>query len=206
MSLPIGNGFEWAYFYGGVAPSKSVVVIGPGQQGLGCVLAAKEAGASCIIVIGRERDGARLNVAKELGADHTLTLEGSEAVEEVRRLTNGDMVDIVLDTAAGSSATVVMGLQMLRKQGRLLCPTAVPEGIGNLPLKLIQAKCLNLLGVRGHSFEAVEMAIDLISSGRYPLEKMATHSFGLEDVGKAIGYVAGNGPEGALHLSICPWD
>ncbi len=206
MALPIGNGFEWAYFYGGVAPSKTVVVIGPGQQGIGCVMAAKEAGASCIIVIGRPRDAERLQVAKELGADHILMLEGQEAVEEVRRLTNGEMVDIVLDTAAGSSSTVISGLQMLRKQGRYLCPTAVPEGISNLPLKLIQSKCLSLVGVRGHSFEAVEMGLDLITSRRYPLEKMATHSFGLEDVGKAIGYVAGNGPKGAVHLSICPWD
>lgn len=206
MALPIGNGFEWAYFYGGVGPSKKVVVFGPGQQGLGCVLAAKEAGAACIIVIGRSRDAQRLEVAKELGADHTLMLDGDEAVEEVRRISNGEMVDVVMDTAIGTTETVVTGLKMLRKQGRLVCPTAAPEGISNLPLKLIQSRCLTLMGARGHSFESVEMAIDLIGSGRYPLEKMTTHSFGLNDVAKAIGYVAGEGPESALHLSICPWD
>jgi threonine dehydrogenase-like Zn-dependent dehydrogenase len=206
MALPIGNGFEWAYFYGGVGPSKTVVVYGPGQQGLGCVVAAKEAGADCIIVIGRPRDAERLAVAEALGADHTTTAEGDAAVEEVRRVTNGEMADVVLDTAAGSTATVVSGIKMLRKQGRLLCPTAMPEGIEALPLRLLQSKCLSLVGVRGHSFEAVEMAIDLIGSQRYPLEKMTTHSFGLPDVGKAIGYVAGNGPAGAVHLSITPWE
>ena len=205
MSLPIGNGFEWAYFEGRAGPGQTVVVFGPGQQGLGCVLGAKEAGATCVIVIGRERDVERLDAARALGADHAFALEGHDAVDEVRRLTNGEMADVVIDTAAGSAATVVPALEMLRKRGRLCSPTAVPEGIDHLPLRLVTSKCLNLKGVRGHSFDAVEMAIDLITSGRYPLDKMATHAFGLEDVGKAIGYVAGDGPAGALHLSICPW-
>lgn len=206
MALPIGNGFEWSYFYGGAGPSKTVVIIGPGQQGIGCALAAKVVGAETVIMFGRPRDAQRLRAAEVLGVDHAIVAENDEAVAFVHQVTNGEMADLVVDTAAGSTATVLPGLQMLHKQGRYVCPTGASEGIRELPIKLIQSKCLSLIGARGHSFEAVEMALDLITSGRYPLEQMATHAFGLEHVEQAISYVAGNGPPEAVHLSICPWE
>lgn len=205
MSLPIGNGFEWAYFEGGTGPGQTIVILGPGQQGLGCVLAAREAGAGEIVVFGLPRDHERLEVARALGADEAFALSGDEAVEALATLTNGELADVVIDTAAGSTETVLTGIKMLRKKGKLLVPTARPEGIDKLPLGALTSKCLTLRGVRGHSFESVEMAIDLIASGRYPLERMATHAFGVEDVDLGIRYVAGEGPDSTVHVSICPW-
>ena len=38
------------------------MVQGPGQQGLGCVVALKEAGAGCIIVTGTSKDKARIDL------------------------------------------------------------------------------------------------------------------------------------------------
>jgi len=38
----------------------------------------------------------------------------------------------------------------------------------------------------GHSYFAVEQAIRLIASGKYPLSELCTHSYGLADVGLAI--------------------
>lgn len=49
LFLPISNGIEWVCNYGRVTPGQIVVVQGPGQQGLACVLAARVAGAGCII-------------------------------------------------------------------------------------------------------------------------------------------------------------
>lgn len=204
MALPLGNGFEWAYFAGGAGPGKTVVVFGPGQQGLGCVLAAKEAGAECVILIGLERDAERLEIGKALGADITVQAGGDGAVAAVDRVTHGGLADVVIDTAAGSSATVLPGLRMLRKQGRLLLPTGDPAGIEDLPVRQITSKCIRVQGVRGHSFEAVELAIALIAAKRRPLELMSTHTFGLDQVDTGLRYMAGDGPRSALHLTVCP--
>lgn len=205
MALPIGNGFEWAYFVGQVGPGQTMVVLGPGQQGLGCVLAGKICGASKIIVFGLERDRHRLAVAEALGADVVSTETGGGAVDVVRAVTGGDMADLVIDTAAGSSETVTTGIAMLRKLGRFLTPTAQAEGIDHLPLRTLTAKCIALRGVRGHSYDAVEMAIEAITAGQFPLDRMASHAFGLEEVDVALRRMSGEGPQDGIHFSICPW-
>ncbi len=68
----VSNGLKWAQRVPALSPGDSIVILGPGQQGLGCVLAAAIAGAATIVVAGLEADAARLAVAKELGATHLI--------------------------------------------------------------------------------------------------------------------------------------
>ena len=204
LGIPFGNGWQWAYFDGGAGPGKSVLIQGPGQQGLGCVIASKEAGADCIIVSGLSRDKRRLDVARRLGADQVIDVEREDLVEKVREWTHGRGVDLAIDVATGGPATVLPAITALREQGTLI---VVPRGdeIKPFPLDVIQRKCLTLKGVRGHSYRAVEMALRVIASRKYPLDQMSGHRFGLRDVDEAIRAVAGEGGEDVVHVTVDPW-
>jgi hypothetical protein len=59
--------------------------------------------------------------------------------------------------------------------------------------------------MRGHSYEAVELALRTIASGKYNLDLLATHTFSLDQVDLAIKSIAGEGVPGAVHVSVLPW-
>jgi threonine dehydrogenase-like Zn-dependent dehydrogenase len=122
LALPLGNGVEWAYLQGQVKVGQVVVIQGPGQQGLACVVAAKEAGAGCIIVTGLSSpaDQRRLALAKKLGAHHTINIEERDLLETVADITGGEMADVVIDCASGGTGTVVSAIQLARKAGMIV--------------------------------------------------------------------------------------
>ena len=64
LVTPMANGVEWSLFDGGVGYNSTVLIQGPGQQGLSQTVICKQAGASLIIVTGTSKDGARMEVAK----------------------------------------------------------------------------------------------------------------------------------------------
>lgn len=203
MCLPIGNGFQWMYIDGGAGPGKTVLIQGPGQQGLACVIAAKTAGADCVIVSGLARDEERLRVARELGADDIVEVETEDLESRVLTLTDGRGVDLSVDTAGGPE-TLTLATRVTRKNGMVLFAAAPPVTPALSAGQLLAGR-LTLKPCRGHSYEAVEMALSCISSGRFPLHLMATHRFGLKDVDLAIRSVGGQGAPGAIHVTVLPW-
>ena len=205
MCLPLGNGIQWTYLDAGVGPGQAILIQGPGQQGLACVIAAKAAGAGCIIISGLNRDQHRLEVARALGADHTINVEQEDLEARVASITGGRGVDISLD-AAGGADTLVKAIRAARKNGKVLfaaAPAATPPGF---EVSDLLARRVTLRPCRGHSYAAVEIALEYIASGRFPLHLMATHRFGLGDVDLAIRSVGGDGVPGAIHVTVLPWE
>ncbi len=203
---PLSNGIEWALFEAGVGYASTVLIQGPGQQGLSQVVACKQAGASNIIVSGTGRDAARLDLALDLGADHVIDVEQGDVVEQVGDLTGGVGVDFVLDCTAGAgTAPVLAGVEVLkRREGRLLIQGEL-AAFPDFPIKRITEKAITIHSARGHSYRACELAIEQLASGRFPLERLTTHTFGLEDVDRAIRAVGGEVEQDVIHVSLLPW-
>jgi threonine dehydrogenase-like Zn-dependent dehydrogenase len=203
LALPIGNGYQWACLDGAVTPGESVLIFGPGQQGLAAVVAAKEAGAGEVIVTGLERDAARLEVARKLGADHTF-VAGPHVPAEVRTIVGKAGVDVTIDTAAGNEETIQAALELTRKRGRVVLPASTRRSLAGVDFYRITRQQLIVKGARGHSYAAVEWAIALIASGRRPLDLMCSLEVGLDDVDRAIRGTGGELDEAVIHAAVLP--
>jgi threonine dehydrogenase-like Zn-dependent dehydrogenase len=206
MALPIGNGIQWGVLEAEAGPGRSLVVMGPGQQGLAAVLAAKSAGADFVILTGLARDARRLEVGRQLGADVTIQADTEDVLTRVREITAGKGVDAVVDTTSALASDMVpLAIDLVkRKEGRIVVQS-LGGTIRDFPIEKLARKYITVKAARGHSYAAVELAIERIASGRYPLDLLATHCFGLDGVDTAIRSVGGTGAEGAIHVTVTPW-
>jgi threonine dehydrogenase-like Zn-dependent dehydrogenase len=207
LGTPMSNGIQWALIDAGVDYATTVLIQGPGQQGLCCVMASKQAGAERIIVTGTSKDARRLEVAKALGADDVIDVENEDALARIHEITDGRGVDVALDCTVGAgTAPTLLGIEAAKRRGA----TMVVQGEGNqdfpsFPIGRLTRKGITLKSARGHSYRAVEIALRQLASHRFPIELMMTHTFGLADVDYAIKSVGGQGAPGAIHVAVLPW-
>ena len=203
---PLSNGIEWALFDCGVGFMSTVLIQGPGQQGLSQVVACKQAGASLIVVTGTSRDAARLQLAKSLGADHVIDVQEEDPLQRVLDVTGGKGVDVVLDCTAGAGTTpILIGIDALKRRGGTLLVQGELAAFPDFPLKKLTEKAITIRSARGHSYRAVELAIAQLASKRFPLHLLTTHEYGLHDVDTAIRAVGGEVDDGVIHVSLLPW-
>jgi len=206
LVTPMANGIEWSLFDGGVGYDSTVLIQGPGQQGLSQTVICRQAGASLIIVTGISKDAARLKVAKALGADHVINVEAEDPLARIMEVTSGRGVDIVLDCAAGAGTMpILLGVDALkRKAGTIVIQGEMAE-FPNFPVGKVTVKFITIKSARGHSYKACELALEQLASKRFPLDRITTHTFGLKDVDLAIKSVGGNGVPDVIHASLMPW-
>jgi threonine dehydrogenase-like Zn-dependent dehydrogenase len=213
MFNAIGAGVRWACHLGEVGLGDTVLVLGAGQRGIGAVVAARAAGAGTVIITGLEADAHKLAIAREFGADHTIVVDGDtgetsagqSTVERVEEITGGEMADVVLELTPMAAGPVSDALQAVRRGGRVVL--AGLKGNREIPLRtdVIINRALTVRGAFGVDAKGMDDAIALIESRRFPLEKMHTHTFGLDDTALAIETLGGEVPgEHAIHVSVHP--
>ena len=206
LVTPMANGIEWALFDCGVGYNSTVLIQGPGQQGLSQTIACKQAGASLIIVTGTNKDKARLEVAKKLGADYVINVQEENPLQRIMEITGGKGVDVALDCTAGAgTAPIHLGVEALKRKGGTLLIQGEMSDFPNFPIGKITVKYITIKSARGHSYRACELALEQLASKRFPLELLTTHRFGLADTEYAIKSVGGEGAPDVVHVSLMPW-
>ena len=206
LFTPLANGLCWVQEFGGLRPGGTIVIEGPGQEGLAAVIAAREAGAHHIIVTGLSRDATRLSLALELGATATVVADEEDVVDRVRAETGGALADVVLDvTAGGSTAPVEIATEVAKEGGTIVLSAGERrETLSARALQQIFNKVLTVRGVRGRHRWAIFAALRLIESDKYPLERLCSKVVALEDVASALAVVGRETDEEVFHIAVEP--
>jgi threonine dehydrogenase-like Zn-dependent dehydrogenase len=177
-----------------------VFQIGAGFMGLGIIAGVSSPKLREYIVA--DLDDERLELAKSLGATITLNPSKVDVVEEVMKITGGRGVDVAIEVVGRPIGIKMTGDVIKTNRGKLIlvgwhqapdtyelfnwikCPIIYsPQGIG----------------MSTNYQSELERAMWALKAGIYPMEKLVTHKYKLEDIGEAFeanlsftpGYIKG---------------
>lgn len=172
-------------------PDDTVVVQGSGPVGLAAAAFARLAGAGELLVIGDPDP--RLDLARRMGADRTLSVSGStreERAAAVLEATEGRGADIVIE-ASGNPAAIPEGFALLRAGGTYVIAghytDAGPVAIN--PHLDINRKHADVRGRWGTELGHVARSLALLARHRLPFADVIGGRYGLERTGEALADV-----------------
>jgi threonine dehydrogenase-like Zn-dependent dehydrogenase len=187
---------------GNVRIGDAVAVFAQGPIGLCATVGARLMGATMIIAV--ESVPARIEMAKQLGADHVVDFRQFDPVAEIRRLTDGRGVDVAIE-ALGTQATFEACLRVLRPGGTLSSLGVYSSDL-TIPLDAFAAgigdhRVITTLCPGGK--ERMRRLMAAVASGRADLRAFVTHRFKLDQIEEAYDLFAQQ-RDGVLKVAITP--
>lgn len=107
-------------------PGQTIAVFGTGSVGLAAMMAGKISG--CTRVIAVDINDGRLKLAKELGATQVINSKNENAVEAIKKFTNGHGVNFAVDTT-GVAGVMETSIKALAQGGVSACIAVTPHHI-----------------------------------------------------------------------------
>ena len=187
---------------GGVQIGDTVAVFALGPIGLCAAAGARLMGATT--VIGVDTVAARLQVATQLGATHTVDFKAGNVVDQIMALTDGRGVDVAIE-ALGTQATFESALRVLRPGG-VLSSLGVYSSDLRIPVDAFAAglgdyRIVTTLCPGGK--ERMRRLMNVVASGRVDLKPLVTHHFKLDDIEAAYDLFA-HQRDGVMKVAITP--
>lgn len=164
----------------GIGLGDTVAVLGAGPIGMIHASLARLQGASKVFVL--DINAERLERAKTFDIDAAIAVQPDGAHHEtLRSLTDGIGPSVVI--VANSSATAQNdALEMVAKAGRVNFFAGLPKSQPEVPLNVnhIHYKEIEVSGSYSEKKSDFQRACALLNSGRFPADKMITHTLPLE--------------------------
>jgi alcohol dehydrogenase len=202
LGCRFGTAFRAVTTIGAVRPGEWVAVLGCGGVGLSAVMIAVAAGARVLAV---DVNPAALTLAAKLGAEMTVDGRAAEdVVAAIRAATDGG-AHLSLD-ALGSAETCSASIAGLRTRGRHVQVGLLPPILGRpaIPMELVVARELQVLGSHGLSAHAYPQLLALVASGRLCPDELITGNVGLNQAGAALAAMGDAPPTGITVVN--PWN
>lgn len=194
-------------FNRGFAREGETVLVHGGTSGIGttAIQLGKLFGLNVIVTCGSDQ---KCNAAKHIGADHAINYKSQDFVEEIKKITDGSGVEIVLDMVAGDY--VSRNLQCLKEDGRHVT-IAVQGGMtAELNMAQIMMRRLTLTGstLRPQSNARKSVLADEIYKNIWPdvesgkLKPVMDESFALENAAQAHARMEAGDHIGKIVLTV----
>jgi L-iditol 2-dehydrogenase len=161
-----------------------VVVLGAGPIGCLHIVVAKARGASVVI---SEPSPIRRRLAERCGPDAIVDPTAEDLRARVRQMTSGVGADIVI-CANPIAETQTQAVQIVRKRGKVILFGGLPKATPMVTLDSNRIHYGEIEVVGSFSYHPImhERALDLIHRKVIQADLLVTHTFGLNEVGKAF--------------------
>ncbi len=194
LAEPLTVGFH-AAARGRVIAKEKVAVIGCGIVGMGAIASAVNRGAEVIAI---DIDDAKMEIAKKIGATHTINTSNVDLHEALSNITNGDGPDVIIE-AVGSPFTYRAAVEEVAYTGRVVC-----IGYAKAPVEfntgIFVRKEIEILGSRNCTDEFPEV-IRYLEQGKFPVSDVISKIVSIDEAGKALSDWAEN-PKGITKIMV----
>ncbi len=170
-------------------PGETVAIVAVGGVGTNLVQLASAFGARQVIAI--DVVDSKLDLARRLGATHTINSTEEDAVERVRELTGGRGVDVAFE-ALGHAATVETAMQITDDGGRVVLVGIAAVGTtAAMDITRVVRRKLEVRGsYGGRARTDMPLVLDLVARGKVSTDQLITRRVGLEQADEAYRALA----------------
>ncbi|MCR4403157.1 MAG: zinc-binding dehydrogenase [Firmicutes bacterium] len=197
MIEPVAVGVHAVRRAGAGVGGARVLVLGSGTIGLAVVQVLKAYGAREVIVT--DVNERRLELARKLGADHTIDVREVDPVTRIHEQFGRDGVDLSFE-CVGIGSTVRQAILANRKGTRAIVVGVFEEEVP-VPMGLVQDREIELVGSLMYTLDDFSEAARLVGEGLVRVAPLVTHRFRFEEAQRAFE-TASDPASGAMKVLI----
>jgi L-iditol 2-dehydrogenase len=187
MIEPLSTGI-YASRVAPITTGDTVVITGAGPIGLMNVLTAKAGGASHIIV--SDMVASRLEVARQIGATHTVQGGADELKAAAQEVTDGRGADVCIECAGHPSALNAC-IKAARAGATVILIGMPPGDTAEVNINDLIVREVKLRPIFRYN-NTFPTGVSLMASGRVDVKPLISKRFGLAEVPQAFEYVVEN--------------
>ncbi|MBC8090422.1 MAG: zinc-dependent alcohol dehydrogenase family protein [Pseudonocardia sp.] len=197
MADILPTGYEVGVLNGQVRPGDVVVVVGAGPIGLAAITGARLFSPGLVVAI--DMAPARLETAKQFGADVVIDNSGQDPVAAVRELTEGLGADVAIE-AVGVPATFELAADLVRPGGHV-ANIGVHGAPATLHLERLWDRNVTITTGLVDAYSTPTL-LRLLTAGHLDAQRFVTHRFGFDQFIEAYDVFSRAGETGALKVVL----
>lgn len=198
----ITTGFGVVENNAGLRMGEAVVIFGAGGIGLNIIQAAGLLSASVIIAV--DLFDSRLELARHLGATHTINSSYEDAGASIQDTLAGQPLDVFIDNT-GIPAVIEQGYQLIHSQGRVILG-GVPRQGNNVSLHTLPLHFGKVItgshGGESKPAQDIFRYLRLLQQGRLQMDRVVSARYPLEEINTAISTMRDGTTAGRVMIDL----